>query len=125
MDALKTGSLVALLGASGALGLWLGWRFLRRERRLPVAAAVHLILGGAGLEAYAMLRRGAPDGTVLPIEPLNNAAGLLLVIAMLSGLLLSIVARSLTRGATMALLLGHALLGAAGVGLFAVWVART
>ncbi len=121
---LKTVSLLVLLGVSVLLGLWLAWRFLQRQRRLPVPVAVHLLLAGAGLEAFAMLRRGAPDGTVLPTDPLSNAAGLALVVAMLTGLLLSIVARSLSRGSTMALMLGHALLGLGGFGLFCVWVLR-
>lgn len=124
MDRLKTLTMLLLLGVSVLLGLWLAWRFLQRQRRLPVPVAVHLLLAGAGLEAFAMLRRGAPDGTVMPADPLSNAAGLSLVVAMLTGLLLSIVARQLSRGSTMALLLGHGLLGLGGWGLFCVWVAR-
>ncbi len=117
--------MLLLLGASVGLGLWLAWRFLQRQRRLPVPVAVHLLLAGAGLEAFAMMRRGAPDGSVLPVTPLGNAAGLALVAAMLSGLLLSIVARHLRRGSTLALVLGHGLLGAGGFGLFLVWSWRT
>ena len=119
---LKAVSMLVLLGVSIALGLWLGWRVLRRERRLPVPVAAHLILGGAGLEAFAMLRRGAPDGTLLAAGPLGNAAGLALVVAMLTGLLLSIFARQLGRGSMLALLAGHTLLGLAGFGLFLAWV---
>lgn len=71
----KTGLMLVLLSASLALGAWLAWRWWQRQPRRPVAAAVHLILGGAGLEALAMWRRGAPDGSLLPIGPLTHAAG--------------------------------------------------
>ena len=108
----------------GRNGTRLGWRVLKGQRRLPVPAALHLILGGAGLQAFAMLRRGAPDGTVLPQGALGDATGLLLVCALLSGLLLSILARHLRRGSMTALLLGHGLIGACGLALLAAWAAR-
>lgn len=114
--------MLVLLGASVALGLWLGWRWLQRGRHRPMAAAAHLLLGGAGLEAFAMLRRGAPDGTVLAAGQVGHAAGLVLVLAFLSGLLVSLLARTLVRGKMALLLTGHALLGLAGFGLFVGWV---
>lgn len=58
---MKTASLLLLLGGSAVLGLWLLWCHLQRRPHRPVHGAVHLLLGVAGLECVAMLRRGTPE----------------------------------------------------------------
>lgn len=119
---LKALSLLVLLTGSTGLGLFMGWRYLRQQRNRPVHIAIHLVLGFAGLECMAMLRRGAPDGTVVAAEGLGNAAGLLLVLAVLSGLLAPILGRHFGRRPGSATLLAHATAGLGGFVLFVAWV---
>ncbi len=121
---MKFAWLLSMLAAATALGLWLGWRFLRGRRNRPVHAAVHLLLGGAALEGFVILRRGAPDGTVLPFEGWGNAAALLLVGAMLSGLATPLVAQWWGRRPVTAVLLLHAAAGLGGAGALVVWILR-
>ncbi len=110
-----------LLGASAALGLWLGIRYLRREPRKPVHVGVHILLGVVGLEGMAMLLRGTPDGTILPAGPVGNAAGLLLILTVMSGFATPMIARRTPRNTGTLALATHAGLGAAGIGLFFFW----
>jgi hypothetical protein len=120
----KAASLLLLLGGSVALGLFLGWRYLRHQRNNPVHSAVHLMLGVAGLECMVMLRRGAPDGTVVPAEGWGNAAALLLVLSVLSGLLSPMVGRHWGRRPGTVALIAHAALGAGGFILFLGWLVQ-
>lgn len=119
---MKAGSLLLLLGLSAALGVFLGWRRLHHLPNKPVHRAVHLLLGLAGLQGLAMLRRGAPDGTVVPVEALGTASALLLVLAMMSGLLASVIARHVGRRPVAATLLVYVTVGAGGFVLFIVWL---
>jgi hypothetical protein len=118
-------SLVLLLGGSAALGLYLGWQYVRRIRSNPVHSAVHLILGAAGLEFMVMLRRGAPDGTVVPADALSTAALVLLAMTMMSGLLSPMIGRYWGRRPCTVALIVHAALGALGLILFVAWLAST
>lgn len=121
---MKALSLLLLLGSSVALGLFLGWRYLRQVRNKPVHSAVHLMLGAAGLECMVMLRRGAPDGTVVPVEIVGTAAAFLLALAMLSGLLSPMVGRHWGRRPGTLALIAHATLGGGGFILFLVWLVQ-
>lgn len=121
---MKFAWLLAMLAAATGLGLWLGWRFLRRQRNPPVHAAVHLLLGGAALEGFVILRRGAPDGTVLPFEGLGNTAALLLVGAMLTGLAAPLVAQWWGRRPVGVVLAAHAAAGLAGAVALVTWILR-
>ena len=51
-----------VITAGVALGLYLGWRFLRRERGKPVVIGLHVVLGVVGLEGVAMLITGGMGG---------------------------------------------------------------
>jgi hypothetical protein len=113
---------LVLLTASVALGLLLGWRYLRRERNKPALIGVHLILGAAGLEAMAMLLRGTPDGTLIVAGTLGNAAGLLLAAAMISGFASPMIGKRSPRRTGTIALASHAGVGAAGFILFLAWV---
>lgn len=104
----------ALLGACVALGVLLLVQYFRRVRSKPVHVGVHLILGVAGLEGLVMLFRGTPDGTLMP-------AGLLLLLAVMSGLASPMIARRWPRRVGSAALVTHAGVGAAGFVLFLAW----
>jgi CDP-diglyceride synthetase len=113
-----------LLIAALALGIFLAWQYLRRVRSKPAHGAVHLMLGVAGLELMVMLRRGAPDGTVMAADALGTAAAFLLAMAMISGLLSPIVARYWRRKAANVALAIHSGFGAVGFVLFIGWFAQ-
>ena len=119
---MKQLSLLILLGGTVALGLWLGWRYLRRVPNKPVHTAVHLLMGVAGLELLVMLRRGAPDGTLLTFETLGNASAILLLTAVMSGLLSPIIGRHWGRRPATVALVAHAALGGSGFLLFVAWL---
>jgi hypothetical protein len=111
----------ALLGACVALGVLLLVQYFRRVRSKPVHVGVHLILGVAGLEGLVTLFRGTPDGTLMPAGTLGNAAGLLLLLAVMSGLASPMIARRWPRRVGSAALVTHAGVGAAGFVLFLAW----
>jgi hypothetical protein len=116
---------IVLLSASVALGLFLGLKYLRRVRSKPALIAVHLMLGGAGLEGMAMLLRGTPDGTVTPSGLLGNTAALLLATAMLSGLATPMIAKRSPRKVGSIALATHVGFGASGFVLFLAWALQT
>ncbi len=113
---------VVLLSASVTLGLFLGLQFLRPLRSKQVLIAVHLMLGGAGLEGMVMLLRGTPDGTFLPAGVLANAAALLLAMAMITGLATPMIAKRSPRKIGSIALATHAGVAAWGFVLFLAWV---
>ena len=53
---------LAVIGSTVAIGLYMGWRYLRGERNNRVLVGFHLVLGVIGLEVTAMVIRGAPSG---------------------------------------------------------------
>jgi hypothetical protein len=113
---------IVLLSASVALGLFLGLQYLRRVRSKPALIAVHLMLGGAGLEGMAVLLRGTPDGTVIPAGFLGNMAALLLATAMISGLATPMIGKRSPRKVGSIALATHVGFGAGGFVLFLAWV---
>jgi hypothetical protein len=112
---------IALLGGSAALGLFLGWQYLRRRRNKPLLIGLHLILGGAGLESIVMLR-GSTDA-VIPALGLANAGVLLMFTAMMTGLITPLIAQKRPRRIGSIALAVHASVGALGFVLFLVWAA--
>lgn len=120
---MKTLPLLLLMGASVALGLLMARRFWRREKNRPVHIALHLLLGIAGLEAMAMLKRGAPDGSVMAAGTWGDAALLALAISVITGFVLTVVGPQGARAPGVAALGAHAAAGAAGFGLFLAWLA--
>lgn len=125
---MKAASLLLLLCGSLALGLFLGWRRLRRLPNKPMHSAVHLLLGVAALQVMAMLRRGAPDGTVVAGGVLGTLAAILLLAALLSALLSCLLAgiigrQGLRRPANTALV-AHATLATGGFIVFVAWLVQ-
>ncbi len=111
-----------MLSASVALGLWLGWQFLRRSRSNPIHIGFHLILGVIGLEAVAMLMRGAPDGTITQSGSYGKLAALVLALAIITGFATSVVLRRWSRTSTSIALVTHGVLGAVGFAMFLAWI---
>jgi hypothetical protein len=114
---------LVVIGASVALGLYLGFQFLQRRRNRPVLAAVYILPGLIALEAIALLLRGAPDRTFAPSPTPGQAAALLLVVALIVGLLTPMITRDRPRVvATLALTI-HGLLATTAFLLLVVWLA--
>ncbi|MBK1681420.1 hypothetical protein [Rhodocyclus tenuis] len=112
---------IALLASSVALGMFLGWRYLRQLPAKPVLVGVHILLGLAGLKWMVIdLLWRTPEGTAL--HSVGYAAALLLAAALLSGLLAPVLAgpQPAARGGPVAQVL-HAGVGLAGFALFIVW----
>jgi hypothetical protein len=113
---------ILFLTAAVGLGAYLGWQYLRRVRSKPGLIALHLLLGGAGLEGVAMLLRGTPDGTVMPAGALVNTAALLLATAMISGFVTPMIAKRNPRRVGSIALATHVGFGAAGFVLYVLWI---
>lgn len=113
---------IALLAASVALGVLLGWRYLRQLPAKPVLVGVHILLGLAGLKWMVLdLLWRTPEGTAL--HSVGYASALLLAAALLSGLLAPVLKRPQAqpaRGGALAQAL-HAGVGLAGFALFVAW----
>ena len=114
-------SLILLFGIAAALGIFMGIRYLRGTRNKPMLIAIHLLLGVAGLEVMALLLRGAPDGTTLSATTPGKFAAGLLVTALLTGLLVPILAKPKPKTVTATLAV-HAGIGTAGVLLLFYWI---
>ena len=111
-----------ILAACMALGLWLGWLFIKRVRSNPIHIGFHLILGVIGLEAIAMLMRGTPSGAITPAGAWGKVAALVLALTIISGFATSIVMRRWSRNTTCMALAAHGVLGTVGFLMFLVWV---
>lgn len=110
------------LTASMALGLWLGWLFIKRGRSNPIHIGFHLIFGVIGLEAVAMLMRGTPSGSITPSGSWGKVAALVLALTIITGFATSIVMRRWSHNRTGITLAVHAVLGSVGFVMFLAWV---
>jgi hypothetical protein len=113
---------LVFLSAAVALGFYLGLQYLRRVRSKPGLIALHLMLGGAGLEGAAMLLRGTPDGTIMPAGILINSAALLLATAMITGFATPMIAKRNPRKVGSIALATHVGFGAVGFVLYVAWI---
>lgn len=118
---MQTLFVIALLGSSIGIGLFLGWQYLRRVRNKPVLIGLHLILGGAGLESMVMLR-GSTEAAI-PGFGIANAGILLLFAGMMTGLLTPLIAQKRPRRVGTIALAVHVGVGAIGFILFLAWAA--
>lgn len=108
------------LVAAVLLGLVLGVQYLRRIRR-PMVIGVHVLCGIGALEQLVIQLHGTPGGDVTPYGRFGDALALLLVGSIASGFISALLVRHSKRVAE-AVLVTHALVGAAGFGVFLVWV---
>ena len=109
-----------LLTTAVALGLYLGWLYLKRVRR-PALIGLHLLLGAASLQVTLMMLRGMPNGDAAPATQAGTAAAACLAAAMFSGFVTPLLFRG-SRAAANAAVAAHAMAGAAGFVLFMLWV---
>ncbi len=109
-----------LLAAAVSLGLYLGWLYLKRERR-PALVPLHLLLGAAGLQTTLLTLRGAPNGDSLAAGTFGTAAACLLGAAMFSGLMAPMLCRS-SHSTANVVVATHVGVGLLGVALFLAWI---
>ncbi len=112
---------LVVFGTTVAIGLYMGLQYLRGVRNNRMLIGVHVIIGIIGLEVFALLLRGAPDGTHLAESRLGPASALLLAAALFSGFMVPLIAapRPAATGATLAV---HAVVGTAAFGALLLWV---
>ncbi len=111
-----------LLTTAVALGLYLGWLYLRRERR-PKLIGLHLLLGAAGLQTTLMMLRATSGGDAFRAGTIGTITTCLLAGAMFSGLLAPLLGRG-SRSTANVVVATHASVGLAGFLLFLVWMLR-
>lgn len=118
---MPTWTALAVFGSTVAIGLVLGFNFLNGRRNSRNLVAAHVLIGLAGLEVFALLLRGAPNGTQLAPSQLGPAAALLFAAALFSGFVapLIIKPRPATAGPVLAL---HATFGTIGFGVLLLWL---
>ena len=112
---------LVVFGTVVAIGLYMGLNYLKGTRSNRTLVAVHVIVGIIGLEVFALLLRGAPDGTRLATSRLGPASALLLAGALFTGFVVPLLAkpRPATTGPALAV---HAVFGTVGFGALLLWV---
>lgn len=110
---------ILVFGVTMALGGWLALCWWRGRPRPGIAVAAHVIVAVMGLEVFALLLRGAPNGVRLDPAGPARWAGLVLAGALLAGLAMPIFAKPQPALAGRLLAL-HAGVAATGFGLL-VW----
>jgi hypothetical protein len=112
---------IVVFGSTVAIGLYMGLQYLKGVRNNRMLVGVHVLIGVAGLEVFALLLRGAPDGTHLAESRTGPAAALLLAAALFTGFLVPLIAapRPAATGATLAV---HATMGVVAFGVLLLWV---
>ncbi|WP_207790564.1 hypothetical protein [Polymorphobacter fuscus] len=112
---------LVVFGATVAIGLYMGLQYLRGVRNNRMLVGVHVLIGVAGLEVFALLLRGAPDGTHLAESRMGPASALLLAAALFTGFLVPLIAAP-KPAATGPALAVHAVAGTIGFGALLLWV---
>lgn len=112
---------LVVFGTVVAIGLYMGLNYLKGARNNRNLVAVHVIIGIVGLEVFALLLRGAPDGTRLATSQLGPASALLLAGALFTGFVVPLLAkpRPVATGPALAV---HAVFGTVGFGALLLWV---
>jgi hypothetical protein len=112
---------LAVFGSTVAIGLYMGLNYLKGQRNNRNLVAAHVLIGLAGLEVFALLLRGAPDGTRLAPGQLGPAAALLFAAALFSGFVGPLIMRP-RPAATGPVLALHAAFGSIGFGVLVLWL---
>ena len=112
---------LVVFGTVVAIGLYMGLNYLKGAPNNRNLVAVHVIIGIIGLEVFALLLRGAPDGTRLAESRLGPASALLLAGALFTGFIVPLIARPRPVAAGPALAV-HAAVGTIGFGALLLWV---
>lgn len=112
---------LVVFGSTIAIGLYMGRNYLLGRRNNRNLVAAHILVGIAGLEVFALLLRGAPDGSRFDQSQLGPAAALLLGGALFTGFITPLLAKP-RPAATGPALAVHAAFGAIGFGALLLWV---
>ncbi|PPQ36300.1 hypothetical protein [Rhodopila globiformis] len=106
--------LALVMVAAVALGLFLGWHYIRVGRR-PGLSVVHLLLGAVAIEQLiVMVHQGTFN------EPFAFNVIIVLGVALALGLLSTVVSNRGRR--TGYIVAAHAAVGLAGFAMFLMWV---
>ncbi len=95
--------IVLLVSATVALGLFMGFRYLKRVRNPPTLIGVHFLLGAASLEPMLIVLRGGLGHPAVKMSPLGIAAAGLIGLALISGVTAVMVGRKSRQTATLTL----------------------
>ena len=112
---------IVVFGSTVAIGLYMGLQYLKGVRNNRMLVGIHVLIGIAGLEVFALLLRGAPDGTHLADSRMGPASALLLAAALFSGFMVPLIAAP-KPGATGVMLGVHAAVGTVAFGALLLWV---
>jgi hypothetical protein len=115
--------IIAMVGTNVAIGLWLGWGFLKRQPRSRMLVGVHLIIGLSMLEALAVMLKQATDSGDPAARPLALTASGLLAAALLTGLAGPLIGQS-KPGTRTPILASHAAVALSAFGVVLLWAAR-
>jgi hypothetical protein len=112
---------ILVFGTTVAIGLYMGLQYLRGVRNNRMLVGVHVLIGVAGLEVFALLLRGAPDGSHLATSSTGPAAALFLAAALFTGFIVPLIAapRPAAIGPALAV---HASMGLVAFGVLLLWV---
>jgi hypothetical protein len=115
--------IIAMVGTNVAIGLWLGWGFLKRRPRSRVVVGVHLIIGLSMLEVLAVMLKKATDSGNAGALPLAQIASALLAAALLTGFAGPVLSQS-KPGVKAPMLAAHAAAALSAFGVVLAWAAR-
>ncbi len=115
--------IIAMVATNVAIGLWLGWGFLKRQPRSRMLVGVHLIIGLSMLEVLAVLLKRATEAGNASAKPLSQIASGLLAAALLTGLAAPLLGQS-KPGAKAPALAVHAAVALSAFGAVLFWAAR-
>lgn len=115
--------IILMVGTNVAIGLWLGWGFLKRQPRSRMLVGVHLILGLSMLEVLAVMLKQATDSGDAAARPLAVTASGLLAAALLTGFAGALLAQS-KPGTKAPMLAAHAAVALSAFGVVLWWAAR-
>jgi hypothetical protein len=119
--AMPTWPAIAVFGTTVAIGLYMGLQYLKGVRNNRMLVGVHVLIGVAGLEVFALLLRGAPDGTHMAESNMGPAAALFLAAALFTGFVVPLIAPA-KPGAVGPTLAVHASFGLVAFGVLLLWV---
>ena len=115
--------IIGMVGTNVAIGLWLGWGFVKRQPRSRVLVGVHLIIGLSMLEVLAVMLKKATDSGNAAALPLAQIASGLLAAALLTGFAGPVLSQS-KPGTRAPILAAHAAVALAAFGMVLWWAAR-
>ncbi|WP_310498780.1 hypothetical protein [Sandarakinorhabdus sp.] len=103
-----------------SLGIYMGVLYLRGRRSPRMVAAIHFLTGAGGFEAMFLLLRGAPDPAWGSLIGNGKLAGLMLAMALLSGIGMSLLTQARPAALGPALL-AHAVVGGGAFAMLLTW----